>query len=377
MARKHLWIRRETTKVESKYHDNALLLSLRAIALEYAANAREFSLTIGELFYNCIYSIDQIKSIEEKQERLAYCSALWDEVYEYILDLADGNEEELKDAASLIVITVGQCLYAADKLKYFDEVMALYAASEKRNRGKGQQMLGSLKPLVDERVNAKVRTWLSEYISSNVFISDDIEDEVLGMRNGHDAFYRSTSSNGNLKQPLTNLIFNPRLFDSTARLERLRSEIACAISMGSNHTEEEGKKDYTLNLLQKSEWYYLMQAFVEADVTRGVPTVPDLYKQMKAWFPEVAVLEENDAKKSDKKLTFTGKLTKSISNEKAKWKEMGTDKSVPLKEMVAKNQASERMKPERCRDLYKAAYTGLCVKLKELKAEIEKERSTR
>ena len=183
MARKHLWIRSETTKVESKYHDNALLLSLRAPALEYAVNAHEFSLTIGELFYNSIYSIDQIKSIEGKQERLAYCSALWDEVYEYILNLADGNEDEQKDAASLTVITVAQCLYAADKLKYYDEIMALYTASEKRNKGKGQQMLVSLKPLVDERVNAEVRTWLSEYIISNVFISDDIEDDVHGMRN--------------------------------------------------------------------------------------------------------------------------------------------------------------------------------------------------
>lgn len=165
--------------------------------------------------------------------------------------------------------------------------------------------------------------------------------------------------------PLTNLIFNPRLFDSSARLERLRSVIACAISMGSNHREEEDKNEYTLNLQQKSEWYYLMQAFVEAEVTRGVPTTADLYKQMKAWFPEVAVLEGDGTEDE-----LTRKLTGSISAEKTKWKEMGTDKSVPLKEMVTKNQASERMKPERCRDLYKAAYTGLCVKLKELKEEI-------
>ena len=172
--------------------------------------------------------------------------------------------------------------------------------------------------------------------------------------------------------PLTNLIFNPRLFDSTAHLERLRSVIACAISMGSNHTEEEGKNDYTLNLQQKSEWYYLMQAFVEAEVTRGAPTAADLYKQMKAWFPEVAALEGDGTEDE-----LTRKLTGSISAEKTKWKEMGTDKSIPLKEMMVKNQASERMKPERCRDLYKAAYTGLCVGLKALKAEIEKERSTR
>jgi len=164
---------------------------------------------------------------------------------------------------------------------------------------------------------------------------------------------------------LTNLIFNPRLFDSTARLEKLRGVIACAISMGSNHAEEDGKNEYTLNILQKSEWYYLMQAFVEADVTRGVPTAADLYKQMKAWFPEVAALEGDGTEDE-----LTRKLTGSISAEKAKWKEMGTDKSVPLKEMVVKNQASERMRPERCRDLYKAAYAGLCVGLKELKAEI-------
>lgn len=198
------------------------------------------------------------------------------------------------------------------------------------------------------------------------------EDEQTSLSSQDQALLNNDNSNRHSSFALTNLIFNPRLFDSTARLERLRRVIACAISVGSNHTEDEDKNEYTLNLQQKSEWYYLMQAFVEAEVTRSVPTAADLYKQMKAWFPEVAVLEGDGTEDE-----LTRKLTGSISAEKTKWKEMGTDKSVPLKEMVIKNQASERMKPERCRDLYKAAYAGLCVKLKELKEEITSTRDGR
>lgn len=199
MAKVHLWTKSETSEVEHEYQDNVLLKFLRSVALEWSSCAKEFSLTAAELFYNVIYSLDQLKGTIEKDERITYCHQLWDEVYERITEQSSADEQELKNAASLVAVTTGQCLCAIDRLFFFDEIMALFTCSEMRNRGLGQKMLIGLKPIVDENRNKAVKAWLSGYMKGMTFISDEIEDLMRNLRSTTGCLVTSTPNHHTIK----------------------------------------------------------------------------------------------------------------------------------------------------------------------------------
>lgn len=68
------------------------------------------------------------------------------------------------------------------------------------------------------------------------------------------------------EEPLKNIIFNERLFNSNARLAKLRDTIAAAIDMG-DATIMYGKPQETrINPSVQSEWNYIMKSIKESGV---------------------------------------------------------------------------------------------------------------
>ena len=170
--------------------------------------------------------------------------------------------------------------------------------------------------------------------------------------------------------PLKNLIFKARLFDSDDRLRALRATIAHAIDMGEYNELFGETNPYTINPEAQNEWYYIMRATEEAEVATRM-TVPSFIDQMIDWYPwlfKFGTAEEMAA--------FRRNLAKSISHEKSLWKHGRAREVTRLKDMWARCQplGIDSAKVER---MYNAAYKGLLLKLHDLKQEIEKQQAGR
>ncbi len=179
-----------------------------------------------------------------------------------------------------------------------------------------------------------------------------------------------TEGDNDAEQVLQNRIFNSRLFDSNDKLLMLRRVIAHSIDMGEYNAMFGEPNSSTINPDVQGEWYYVMKALEESEVTKRF-TVPGFVDQMIDWYPWLFTFETPGDMQS-----FKRKMEKSISHEKSIWK-FGKAKEVTrLKDMWARyNQTSiDYAKVER---MFNAANTGLCLKLIALKQEIAKEKASR
>lgn len=361
MTIKHVWHQSEIREVESEYGDHILLKSLRPASIVIANQAESFSLSPAELFYHAIHSLDRIKETADKPERLDYCKLLCQDIKSYINERIEATETDMNKASCLVALSVGQCLYGIDRNTYHEEILALFAAAKDANEDVCLIIMNNLNRIANENHNERIKLWLSDYIVSDSFISDDIEDKIMSLRERNEYVVCPSSRKYTNDQSLKNLIFKPRLFDTQERLKELKSVIYRAIRFEENEGADSSKNEYTINLSIKNRWYYFMQALVEAEVVRRKLTVPQLYEQMKEWFPEVAELKSHDTEED-----FLNKLSRSVSAEKSKWKQTGTMKLVSLIDLVTKNQSIHVIEHELAQDLYKAAYSGLCKKLNEM-----------
>lgn len=167
---------------------------------------------------------------------------------------------------------------------------------------------------------------------------------------------------------LKNIIFKEKIFDTNSRLLLLRKIIAHAINMEEYNAMFGEPNHFTINPSVQSEWYYVMRAIEEAEIAKGL-NVPKFIDQMLDWFPWLFNFET-----AEEMSKFKRKMAKSISHEKALWKYGKAKEVTKLKDMWARfNSLSiDYVKVER---MYNAAYTGLYVKLVQLKQDIEKERA--
>ncbi len=171
------------------------------------------------------------------------------------------------------------------------------------------------------------------------------------------------------EEPLRNHIFDDRIFDSNARLSKLRDTIAAAIDMGDATIMYGQPQQVRINPAVQSEWYYIVKAIEEAKVARKF-TVTGFIDQMVEWFP---VLFPSETKEQWEK--YKRRLSKSISDEKSLWRYGKMKEVVTLREMWAKrkNVSLDQAKMER---VYEIAYKGLYSNLTTLKQEIERENNS-
>lgn len=172
------------------------------------------------------------------------------------------------------------------------------------------------------------------------------------------------------EEPVKNIIFKARLFDSNDRLKDLMATVAHAINM-SEYNDMFGEANaFTIDPKSQNEWYYIMRAIEEAEIATRM-TVPLFIDQMIDWYPWLFKFET-----AEEMATFKRNLAKSISHEKSLWKYGRAKEVTRLKDMWARCQTLgvDSAKVER---MYNAAYKGLLQKLMSLKQEIEKEQAGR
>lgn len=171
------------------------------------------------------------------------------------------------------------------------------------------------------------------------------------------------------EEPLRNIIFNTRLFDSNDRLAKLRITIAAAIDMGDATIMYGQPQQVRINPDVQSDWYYIVKAIEEAKVA-GKFTITGFIEQMVEWFP---MLFPDETKEQWEK--FKRRLSKSISDEKSLWRYGKMKEIVTLREMWAKRK-NVRLDQAKMERVYAIAYQGLYVPLAALKQEIERENNT-
>lgn len=170
-------------------------------------------------------------------------------------------------------------------------------------------------------------------------------------------------------EPLRNIIFNELLFDSNARLSKLRDTIAAAIDMGDATIMYGQPQQVRINPEVQSDWYYVVKAIEEAKVARKF-TITGFIDQMVEWFP---MLFPDETKEQWEK--YKRRLSKSISDEKSLWRYGKMKEVVTLRDMWAKRK-NVRLDQAKMERVYEIAYKGLYSNLTTLKQEIERENNS-
>lgn len=175
-------------------------------------------------------------------------------------------------------------------------------------------------------------------------------------------------TNINDEEPLRNIIFLDRIFDTNHHLICLRNIIASAIDMGEATIMYGKPQEVRINPNAQNEWYYIVKAIEESRIAKKF-AVTHFIEQMMEWFP---LLFPYDSKEEWE--NFKRRLSKSISEEKSLWKRGKMKEVIPLCDMWAKQKllAMDSAKMER---IYTIAYKGLYQNLIDLKQNIAKEKS--
>lgn len=102
--------RQPNQAVEDKYEEHILFRFLSFMCKPIMTEAKEYTIFPGELFYNCIYSLDTLKGLSKAQLK-EKCSMLIDDTIRYFNDKGlDKNNLEVQHAISLVAYSVECCL---------------------------------------------------------------------------------------------------------------------------------------------------------------------------------------------------------------------------------------------------------------------------
>lgn len=130
----------------------------------------------------------------------------------------------------------------------------------------------------------------------------------------------------------SNTIFNRKLFNTNAKVAKLRDAIGARIKGARLENEAQSATDRPqIDPTIKCQWYYIWKILAESNLMiQDNNTVRAFLRQMIDWYPEVFEELVNEKQK----MALVSKMEKSISTEKDKWKLAG--KEVPFQDMLHK-----------------------------------------
>lgn len=179
--------RQPNLAVEDKYENHLLFRFLSFICKPIMTEAKEFAIFPGELFYNCIYSLDTLKGLAQAQ-RKEKCSMLLDDTIRYFNDKGiDKNNREVQHAICLVAYSVECCLALTTPPTYTFPLslidLRLYTFDPdyhnllKRRCAKAMKVIGE-KTLHD---------FMDKYMQSKELLSDEIGIVIDLSRNAENA----------------------------------------------------------------------------------------------------------------------------------------------------------------------------------------------
>ena len=146
-----------------------------------------------------------------------------------------------------------------------------------------------------------------------------------------------------VKEPLENIIFNPKLFNTSEKLAMLKQTIGSFIS--ENPTKDEMKVDAKT----KNQFFYLYAALWSLPDVLADDSMVSFVRQMALWFPESIPSEKKKQRNYEQ----------SLSHEKKKWEqENGLLKVTDWKTFIKKSGMSIK-KAERFEALAMTMYVTI------------------
>lgn len=111
MKIQHLFCKEECEAVEDDYGNHIVYRAFRAPCLSLGRETRTFSIHPSDLFYQCFYTLDELKS-KTASEGKGYCAyELFNELENYVnRKVSDVDEEEVKLAVCAILQAVAEFL---------------------------------------------------------------------------------------------------------------------------------------------------------------------------------------------------------------------------------------------------------------------------
>ena len=111
MKTQHLFCNDDCEAVEDKYGNHIVYRAFRAPCLSIGRETRTFSLHPSDLFYQCFYTLDELKS-KTANEGKGYCTyELYNELEDYIYrKVSDTDDEEVRLAVCTILQAVAEFL---------------------------------------------------------------------------------------------------------------------------------------------------------------------------------------------------------------------------------------------------------------------------
>lgn len=171
----HLFPPSLNTAIEDKYREHLLFGYLHYACQPIAAESQKYALTSGELFYQCVYTLDTLKGELPNKQRES-CSLFWSEMVEYMRAKEwPTNEPEVTHAVSLIVYSVARCLLLTRNPFYNYPAGLLQAAILHEDAVFSHQIELGFNRAEQLRDMEQLTQWMLLYMESNEKISDEIE----------------------------------------------------------------------------------------------------------------------------------------------------------------------------------------------------------
>ena len=134
-----------------------------------------------------------------------------------------------------------------------------------------------------------------------------IREELIKMRNTLDELIKQlepgTEATSIPEEPLENIIFNTKLFNTSEKLEQLKRVI------GSFICENPAKDEKKVNAKKMNQFFCLYAALWSRPLVLANESMADFVRQMALWFPQWVSTEKKQF----------GKFTKALSAEKSHW----------------------------------------------------------
>lgn len=166
--------------IKSKYAQNLLFKGLYPVAKGLESRMKHLRLSAEEVFLNAMYIIDDVKDdLSDGNYRLR---SVWDEVYCNIRELSsdDTEEDEILLATSEVVYYVMLILSYCDGAVYNKLALELVCKMDE-HACKTDEMQHLFMPNIWRLGDDAFKKCVMEYMQSDVFLSDEMEEMLKGL----------------------------------------------------------------------------------------------------------------------------------------------------------------------------------------------------
>ena len=178
---------KEREAIAVQYRQDTLYLMMRTLAAEAEelAPTAQHALSGEDLLYLSSEVMDLFLEMDNPHEELAVseASATWLQVKQRLREESAMQEDELKAAATLVVLSARECLRRGDLWRYWDVCEAL--ASDVANRDSNgwehlQPVVGDL--WQSEDAARRYAVWWQQYTMTEGWLSDELAALLLDVR---------------------------------------------------------------------------------------------------------------------------------------------------------------------------------------------------